>query len=84
MPLRFMPGHSVYRWNRLAWGLLFGISVFGFVHVLIGPTAGYVSQLSPQAFIAALGVFAGFGALSILTWAYFRFRPQNVADSLER
>ena len=44
--------------------------------MLIGPTSGYVSELSPQAFIAALGVFAAFGALSILTWAYFRFRPK--------
>ena len=84
MPLRFMPGHAVYRWNRLGWALLFGLSVFGFVHILIGPGSGYVSELSPAAFIAALGVFAAFGGLSILTWLYFRFRPQSVADSLER
>jgi hypothetical protein len=84
MPLKFMPGHAVYRWNRLAWGVLFGLSVFGFVHILIGPTSGYVSQLNPQAFIAALGVFAGFGVVSILTWGYFRFRPQIAGASLER
>jgi hypothetical protein len=84
MPLRFMPGHAVYRWNRLGWALLFGLSVFGFVHILIGPSSGYVSQLSPQGFVAALGVFAAFGALSIVTWGYFRFRPQTVADSRER
>lgn len=74
MPVRFMPGHALYRWNRLAWALLFGISVFAFIHILIGPSSGYVSQLSPAAFLAALGVFAAFGALSIGTWAYFRFR----------
>jgi hypothetical protein len=74
MPLRFMPGYAVYRWNRLSWALLFGLSVFAFLHILIGPTSGYVSELSPQAFIAALGVFAAFGALSIATWLYFRFR----------
>lgn len=84
MPLRFMPGHALYRWNRLGWALLFGLSIFGFIHLLIGPSSGYVSQLSPQAFVAALGVFAIFGAVSILTWGYFRFRPQTVADSLER
>ena len=76
MPLRFMPGHMVYKWNRVGWALLFGLSIFGFVHILIGPTSGYVSELSPQAFIAALGIFAAFGALSILTWGYFRFRPK--------
>jgi hypothetical protein len=84
MPLRFMPGHAVYRWNRVGWALLFGLSIFGFVHLLIGPTSGYVSELSPQAFLAALGVFAAFGGLSILTWGYFRFRPQTMPESLER
>jgi hypothetical protein len=79
MPLRFMPGHTVYKWNRLGWALLFGLSVFAFIHILIGPTSGYVSELSPGAFTAALGVFAAFGALSILTWGYFRFRPRQSA-----
>jgi hypothetical protein len=83
MPLRFMPGHAVYRWNRLAWALLFGLSVFAFLHILIGPTSGYVSQLSPQALVAGLGVFAAFGALSILTWAYFRFRGEPLAEDAE-
>jgi hypothetical protein len=83
MPLRFMPGHAVYEWNRLGWALLFGLSVFAFIHILIGPTSGYVSSLAPQAFVAALGVFAAFGALSIATWAYFRFRTASAAEVLE-
>ncbi|HUQ43929.1 MAG TPA: hypothetical protein VM451_05895 [Candidatus Limnocylindria bacterium] len=39
------------------------------------PTGG----LSPGAFVAALGVFAVFGALSIGTWLFFRFRPKTEA-----
>lgn len=77
MPLRFMPGHAVYKWNRLGWALLFGLAVFAFIHLLISPSSGYVLDLSPDAFIAACGVFAGFGALSIATWGYFRFRPKS-------
>jgi hypothetical protein len=77
MPLRFMPGYAIYRWNRLGWALLFGLSVFGFIHILIGPTSGYLAELSPAAFVAALGVFAAFGALSIGTWAYFRLRTAS-------
>jgi hypothetical protein len=83
MPLRFMPGNAVYKWNRLGWGLLFGISVFAFIHILISPTSGYVSSLSPQAFVAALGVFAAFGALSIITWGYFRFRNASATEVLQ-
>jgi hypothetical protein len=76
MPLRFLPGYALYRWNRLAWALLWGAGLFAFVHILIGPTSGYVAELSPAAFMAALGVFAAFGALSIATWLYFRLRTK--------
>jgi hypothetical protein len=84
MPLRFMPGYAIYRWNRPLWAVLFGLSVFAFIHILIGPSSGYVSSLNPAAFIAALGVFAVFGALSIGTWGYFRFRPAPEAQNLGR
>ena len=83
MPMRFMPGHAVYVWNRLGWALLFGLSVFAFLHILIAPNSGYISSLTPQAFVAALGVFAAFGALSIVTWGYFRFRHSSAEETLE-
>jgi hypothetical protein len=66
----------VYTWNRVGWALLFGLSVFAFIHLLIGPTSGYVADLAPEAFMAALGIFAAFGTLSIGTWAFFRFRSK--------
>ena len=84
MPLRFMPGYLIYRWNRTLWAILFAISVFAFIQILIGPTSGYVSSLNPAAFIAAGGIFAIFGVFSIATWGYFRFRPAPEAQSLER
>ena len=77
IPMRFLPGHAVYRWNRLGWALLFALSCFAFFHILIGPNSGYVAELSPNAFVAALGVFAAFGALSIGTWLYFRVRARG-------
>jgi hypothetical protein len=80
MPFRFMPGVAIYRWNRLIWAALFGASLFGFFHILIGPTSGYLSNLSPPAWLAALGVFAAFGAFTGLYWAWFRFRPAPAAD----
>jgi hypothetical protein len=75
MPFRFMPGAAIYRWNRVIWALLFGASLFAFFHILIGPTSGYLSTLTAPAWLAALGVFAAFGAFTILFWAWFRFRP---------
>ena len=80
MPFRFMPGWVVYRWNRRVWALLFGLSLFAFVYVLIGPNSGYLSELSAPGLFAALGVFAAFSAFSVLFWAYFRFRPARVQE----
>jgi hypothetical protein len=81
MPFRFMPGVAVYRWNRLVWAVLFGASLFAFFHLLIGPTSGYLSNLTGPAWLAALGVFAAFGIFTVLFWAWFRFRPSPAAES---
>lgn len=80
MPFRFMPGVAIYRWNRLIWAALFGTSLFAFFHILIGPTSGYLSTLTAPAWLAALGVFAAFGAFTVLFWAWFRFRPSPAAE----
>jgi hypothetical protein len=80
MPFRFMPGWVVYRWNRLGWAILFGLSVFAFVHILIGPNTGYLSSLSIPGLLAALGVFLAFSVFSVLFWAYFRFRPARATE----
>jgi hypothetical protein len=83
LPFRFMPGVAVYRWSRVAWALLCGASMFGFIHILIGPTSGYLSDLTAPAWLAALGIFAAFGAFTVVFWAWFRFRPTPVAEASE-
>jgi hypothetical protein len=80
MPLRFMPGYVIYRWRRPVWAVLWGLSLFGFIHILIGPNTGYLSDLSTEALFAAAGVFVIVGALSVLFWAYFRFIYRAPAD----
>jgi hypothetical protein len=80
MPFRFMPGVAVYRWNRLVWAVLFGGRLFAFFHLVIGPTSGFISNLTGPAWLAALGVFAAFGIFTILFWAWFRFRPSPAPE----
>ena len=75
LPVRFMPGRTVYTWSRPVWALLFGLGMFAFVQILIGPTSGYLAELTPQAWLAGLGVFGAFGAFTLIFWAWFRFRP---------
>jgi hypothetical protein len=87
MPLRFMPGYAIYRWRRPVWAIIWLASLFAFIHILIGPNSGYLSELSIEALLVAGAVFAIFGAISVGFWAYFRFiyRPpaEEIAGSAE-
>ena len=74
LPMRFLAGQALYRWNRPLWAALFGIGTFAFLYLLVGPHTGYLSELPLSGLMAAFGVFAVFGAISVLFWSYFRFR----------
>ena len=78
LPVRFLPGESVYRWSRPIWAGLFGIGTLAFVHILLNPSSGYLSDTTrtPVFTIVALLIFFGLG--SVVFWAYFRFRRTPV------
>ncbi len=79
LPLRFMPGAAVYDWNRRVWALLIALGAFAFVHVLLNPSAGagYLSDSTRTSFATMVVLLAGFGVVSVLFWAWFRFRPRH-------
>jgi hypothetical protein len=79
VPFRFLPGAAIYQWNRLVWAAIFGVGIFAFAHVLIGPNLGYLSELSLPGLGAAAAAFVAFGAISVLVWGYFRFRPERAS-----
>ncbi len=74
-PLRFLQGEVLWAWNRVAWGIVFGLGVFAFAHILINPQSGYLSDSSRTPLLTILGLFVGFGLVSVAFWAYFRYRP---------
>ena len=79
LPLRFLPGAAVYKWNRRIWLVLIALGVFGFAHVLLNPTAGagYLADTTQTSFLTLVALLAGFGIASIVFWAWFRFRPKK-------
>lgn len=83
MPFTFMPGRAVYQWHRWVWAVLSVLGMFAFIHILIGPTSGYLSDLDPVAWMAALAVFGCFAAFTVGFWAWFRFRPSQVEEPAE-
>ncbi len=76
MPLRFLPGEKVRAWNRRVWIALLGIATFGFCHILLNPSSGYLADTTRTSLFTVIWLMAAFGGGSVLFWAYFRFRAQ--------
>jgi hypothetical protein len=83
LPLRMLRGETLFTWNRVVWGVIFGLGVFAFAHILINPTSGYLADSSRTPFLTILTLLIGFGAVSIGFWAYFRYRPERPAADPE-
>ena len=77
LPMRFLHGGEIVGWNRWAWALSFGASMFVFVHVLIRGGTGYIAQDSAS-IVMVLVLAAVFGSFVLGFWSYFRFRPERV------
>ncbi len=77
LPMKFLDGRKVFRWNKAAWAALFFLGIFATVQVLLRPGSGYVGETSGEVSIGVMSLFALFGASSVGLWAYFRFRPER-------
>ena len=75
LPLRFLPGERVFQWDRRWWIVLLGLGAFGFCHILLNPTNGYLADSTRTSFLTIAGLLVTFGLASVLFWGWFRFRP---------
>ena len=75
LPMRFLPGHPLYKWRRSMWFPLFALAILGYLLILVDPANGYLSNDSRTPMLVGIIFLVGFGTISIGTWAYFRFRP---------
>lgn len=86
LPMRLLLGAKVMGWSRGAWVGLYGLTALGFVHILLRPSTGYVSNTEQSAPYVVVGLFVAFAAFSLGFWAYFRFRrspAEAPADEVE-
>lgn len=74
LPVRFLAGEEVLAWSRRGWAVIFGLSMFAFLHAL-SAEAGAASTGTSAA--VAVALFGAFGTVSVAFWAYFRFRPAH-------
>lgn len=75
LPLRFMPGAIVFRWNKIVWALSYGVALTLFVFILIPlPTSWGSVSMSTLTWVSAL---VAYGVVAILFWLAFRLRRTN-------
>ena len=79
LPMRFLPGETLYGWNRALWAALLVTGAFGFFHILINPASGYLSDTSRTPLLTVIALLVGFSAVSGAFWAWFRYRPEPKA-----
>jgi hypothetical protein len=77
VPLRFLPGHRVWQGGWLPWAVVTAVTLYVFVHVLLTPSSGYLGRSTSATTNVTLALFGAFGVLSVVVWAWFRFRAQR-------
>ena len=78
LPLRFLPGATLARWSRIAWGLVFGLATFGLLEVMLRPQSS-AAHPGNAPLVTAIVLFTLFGGLSVGFRAYFSMRKRRVA-----
>ena len=51
--------------------------MFGFLHVLLNPSTGYLTNTAAVPLAKAVVLMVGFGLVSVGLWAWFRYRPMD-------
>ena len=60
LPLRLLDGAKVTAWSRAAWAALYAVTLLAFVHILLRPSTGYVSNTSVSPPNVVVGLFVAF------------------------
>lgn len=80
IPLRLIKGYRLWKWSKLAWfGTTFVVAMV-FTHILVTPNNGSFSPSHASTY-KILMIFGVFGALSVIFYAWFRFRPDPYLKS---
>jgi hypothetical protein len=71
LPLRFMPGQSLFDWHRGAWAAAFGLAGFGVVEILLRPARNATTAPGHVGWLTAAVLFVIFGLGSLGFREYF-------------
>jgi hypothetical protein len=81
IPVKFLDGLKIFRWNRVAWLPLFGIPAFLFAWVILNPEAKAFDALLEGRVITALSLAAVYSIIAVGLWAFFFVRRAQAAGA---
>jgi hypothetical protein len=77
IPLEFVDGWRIWKWNPFAWIALFIPAVFLFTQILFNGEEAYLDLIASQKSITGAGVLVAYIGLTFGTWAYFHWRTER-------
>jgi len=72
VPLSFMDGGALFRWNKWVWGGVFGVAVFLFWHVLLNKNSKYGAAFAETSAKVVVGLLVFWTLVTVSTYLYFR------------
>ena len=79
LPVKFLPGRSVFMWSKRAWLAIVLVAGFAFIHLLLGSGSGYVGSVSDL--WAALVFVLIIAVLTAGVWIFFmRYDAKHPRD----
>ena len=71
IPLQFLDGWKIIRWNPAVWAVLIGIPAFLFAWVILNPAAAGFDALLEGRVLTIIALVAAYSAVTVVIWAYF-------------
>ena len=77
VPLSFLDGEVLFRWNKVVWLGSFALVAYWFFQILLNPRSGYLDAFTQSNVIVTLLLLAVYGVLTGAFWLYFRLRARG-------
>jgi hypothetical protein len=79
IPMTFLDGNDLYRWNKPIWATLWGAALLWFSIVILHPALSTYHALEGSRAVWFALLFSSLMAASLATWAFFRIREARMA-----
>jgi len=81
LPLSVCEGRNLWDWNKLLWFVLFGVSIFTFLHTFLNPDASELQALQQNGVQVLLVAMAIYGIATLVLWV--KSKQSNAAAEKE-